>query len=76
LFDFALGVTVGAAACWWGRGLLAARAAQASDFVLEQDQRAELAKLRSELDFMSDRLGAVSTLVMLHPFQAPNIFPA
>ena len=43
---------------------------------VEYDQGVELAKLRSELHFMSDRLGAVSTLVMMHPYHAPSMISA
>lgn len=43
---------------------------------VEYDQSVELAKLKSEMEFMSDRLGAVSTLVMMHPHHAPRMVTA
>ena len=38
---------------------------------VEYDQGVELAKLREELNFMSDRLGAVSNLAMMQPYGGP-----
>ena len=38
---------------------------------IEYDQGVELAKLREELNFMSDRLGAVSNLAMMQPYGGP-----
>lgn len=43
---------------------------------IEYDQGVELAKLRSEMEFMSDRLGAVSTLVKMHPYDARSLVAA
>ena len=43
---------------------------------VEYDQSIELAKLKSEMEFMSDRLGAVSTLVMMHPYHPPSMIAA
>jgi hypothetical protein len=39
---------------------------------VEYDQGVELSKLREELLFMSDRLGAVSNLAMMQPHGGPT----
>ena len=70
MLGFVLGVSLGAAGAF---GLMR-RPDQDCHTVasqVEYDQGVELAKLREELNFMSDRLGAVSNLAMMQPYGGP-----
>ncbi len=71
LFGFIFGVMVGVGGCYrLSRNASVDRCG--CKLASERDQQVELDQLRSDLQFMSERLRAVSTLVMMHPYHAPS----
>ena len=70
MLGFVLGVSLGAAGVF---GLMRRpyQDCPTAESQVEYDQGVELAKLREELNFMSDRLGAVSNLAMMQPYGGP-----
>ena len=70
MLGFILGMSLGAAAMF-GLTRRPDQDCHSMASQVEYDQGVELAKLREELNFMSDRLGAVSNLAMMQPYGGP-----